>query len=99
TPLLDDRFVALVVGVFEVMQPDQQSRQRSGPSHLFRVEGAELLLEAVPVNLLGEPEQGMLRIELLIEACLKKVLLQDLGLTISRFHSFSPRFARFLRLS
>jgi hypothetical protein len=97
-PLLNDCFVALVVGVFEVVQPDQQSRRRSGPPHLFRVEGAELLLEVVPVNLLREPEQGMLRIELLIEARLKKVLLWALGLTISRFHSFSPRFARFLRL-
>src|SRR5262245_6070184 len=98
-PFLDDRFVALVVGVFEVVQPDQQSRRRSGPPHLFGVEGAEFLLEAAPVNLLRESEQGMLRIKLLIEARLKKVLLWAPGLTISRFHSFSPRFARFLRLS
>src|SRR5262245_30283923 len=98
-PLLDDRLVALVVGVFEVVQPNQQSRRRSRPSHFFRVEGAELSFEVAPVELLRELEQWMLRIELLVAPCLMKVLLRALGLTILRFHSFSPRFARFLRLS
>jgi hypothetical protein len=36
---------------------------------------------------------------LLIDARLKEVLLQALSLAISRLHSFSPCFARFLRLS
>src|SRR5262249_39261234 len=98
-PLLDDRLVALVVGVLEVVQPDEQSRGFTRPSHFFRIERAELSLELAPVNLLRELEQRMFWIELLVEPRLKEVLLQALGLTISRFHSLSPRFARFLLLS
>ena len=85
-PLLDDRLVALVIGVFEVVQPDEQSRGFARPPHDFRIERAELLFEVAPVNLLRKSEQGMLWIELLVESSLKKVFLQTPGLTISRFH-------------
>jgi hypothetical protein len=45
------------------------------------------LFEVVPVNLLRESEQGMLRIELLVEPGLKEVLLRDLGL-LQGFYCF-----------
>lgn len=99
TPLLDDRLIALVISVCEVVQPDQQARRSAGPPPLCRVDSAELTLEVIPVNLPRESEQGMLWIELLSESSLKEALLRTLGLSVSRFHSFSPGLARFLLLS
>src|SRR5436190_19420680 len=85
-PLLNHRLVALVVGVLEIMQPDQQPRRHARTPNLFRIERAELAFEVAPVDLPCESEQGMLRIELLIESRLKQVVLTVASLTLSRFH-------------
>lgn len=49
----DDRLVRLVEEVLEIVQPDHQSRRQAGAADIFRVEHAEVGLEAAPVDGFG----------------------------------------------
>ena len=62
------RFVALVEGVLQIMKPHHQADRIAGSSPIFDISGVEFLLKMAPVNLMGENEQGVPRIEDLVES-------------------------------
>ena len=53
----DNRFVALVEGVLQIMQTDHQPRRLAGAPPLFSVEGAKFIVKDRPVDLIRQNKQ------------------------------------------
>src|SRR4051812_43784988 len=58
--LLDHRLIRFIEEILQIMQTDQQSSWQAGTPDSFGIEGAELRLEARPINGFGQPVQWML---------------------------------------
>ncbi len=89
-PLCDDLVVTEVVLMFQKMKGDHEPGVDSWSSHDRGVSGLELLLECVPVELLGQFYQGMVEVDDGLEFGLKEVWLNggDRGFWLHGFSQF-----------
>jgi hypothetical protein len=73
----DNRFIAFVKSMFQVMQPDQQAG-RFGRAPLLGIERTELFVKDRPVDLIGQQIQRMPPIENLVKTRPEEILVVTL---------------------
>lgn len=92
-PALAHLFVGEVVDVFEIAQPDHQSRRFAGPACALVIERSKRSLETRLINQPGEPHQRMLQVELVAEPGPKEIV-GTLAFRPSWTHGKSPENRR-----
>ena len=90
-PLLHDALVRNVAHVFEDMQPHHPADGHARASVLLTVERLELVLELLPVNLVGQKIERVLMVELVLQGEEHRLLVRTGRFLVHDFAGFLPQ--------
>jgi len=72
-PSHHELFVGEIECVFEIFESDHESSGQTGRTVVFAIEAFVCFIEAFPLDCVGELDELMIQIDLVIESCLKEL--------------------------